>query len=321
MILGVDVSHFQGTIDWAKVAADGVAFAWSKATEGSTYLDPMMTRNVAGMNGAGIVAGVYHFLDSGSSAAQADWFCSHAPADVMHALDVEVGTLDVAGWVARYRQHYPTKTLPIYTGRDLWTRAGGGDGAGFGPLWVAGATPNAYLSGGPIKDVAARLGSARGGVPFGGWTSPTFVQFTDKAEVDGIAGHVDADAFFGSLNEMKALTTSEGDPSMEWTDKIKLTATDATWWNEWAGVATYKEGSEVSVGEMLRYPTLAKRIDIKINAQAAALAALGTQVAALTEAVAALSAADISGTFAAGVERLKGELAELRATITVGPAQ
>lgn len=35
----IDVSHHNGTIDWAKVASDGVKGAYIKLTEGTTFLD------------------------------------------------------------------------------------------------------------------------------------------------------------------------------------------------------------------------------------------------------------------------------------------
>src|SRR5207247_6013269 len=64
---GIDVSKWQGTIDWASVAAAGVDFAIVKATsgqgKGGTYPetdDPMFTTNVAGAAANGIVVGMYH---------------------------------------------------------------------------------------------------------------------------------------------------------------------------------------------------------------------------------------------------------------------
>jgi len=42
---GVDVSHHQGEIDWQAVAADGVAFAFIKATEGGDFVDPRFAKN------------------------------------------------------------------------------------------------------------------------------------------------------------------------------------------------------------------------------------------------------------------------------------
>jgi lysozyme len=211
VLLGVDVSHYQGVIDWTKT---GVDFAFAKATEGNGFRDGAFAANVHGLRTAGKVPGAYHFLTAGGAAAQADWFCSVAPADCIHALDVEGSGLDVAGWVKQYRFHYPTKTLLIYTGRDLWTRAGGGHGASFGPLWAAGYIPNAYLAAGSLATVASRIGSNRGGVPFAGWTAPLFLQFTDKAQVPGISGSVDGDVFYGTRAELVALTTMDSGVDM-----------------------------------------------------------------------------------------------------------
>jgi lysozyme len=65
-IKGIDVSHWQGDIDWRKVAADGVKFAFIKATEGTTYIDAKFLTNVSGANAAGIKTGAYHFARFGS---------------------------------------------------------------------------------------------------------------------------------------------------------------------------------------------------------------------------------------------------------------
>src|SRR5262249_28035984 len=58
---GVDVSHYQGTINWASVRGAGITFAFAKATEGTTYTDPTVNTNIAGMKANGIVPGAYHF--------------------------------------------------------------------------------------------------------------------------------------------------------------------------------------------------------------------------------------------------------------------
>ena len=59
---GVDVSHHQGDIDWARVAGDGIEFAYLKATEGSTFTDPAFAANVAGARAAGLRVGGYHYF-------------------------------------------------------------------------------------------------------------------------------------------------------------------------------------------------------------------------------------------------------------------
>jgi len=50
------VSHYQGTIDWAQVAASGIQFAMCKATEGTTYTDPTLSYNYNGMKTVRMIA-------------------------------------------------------------------------------------------------------------------------------------------------------------------------------------------------------------------------------------------------------------------------
>jgi len=59
---GIDVSSLQGSIDWSAVAADGVSFAYIKATEGGNFIDPNFARNWADAKRAGIRPGAYHFF-------------------------------------------------------------------------------------------------------------------------------------------------------------------------------------------------------------------------------------------------------------------
>lgn len=59
---GIDVSHHQGAIDWTKVAGDGVAFAYLKATEGGDHRDREFARNWREARAAGLAVGAYHFF-------------------------------------------------------------------------------------------------------------------------------------------------------------------------------------------------------------------------------------------------------------------
>jgi lysozyme len=59
---GIDVSHHQGTIDWAAAASDDVAFAYVKASEGGDFRDPEFRRNFAKAEGVGLPVGAYHFF-------------------------------------------------------------------------------------------------------------------------------------------------------------------------------------------------------------------------------------------------------------------
>lgn len=74
-VRGVDVSAHQGVIDWPMLAAQGVEFAFIKATEGSGFTDARFSFNVLQARNAGLRVGAYHFFSFESSGdAQADNF-------------------------------------------------------------------------------------------------------------------------------------------------------------------------------------------------------------------------------------------------------
>ena len=82
-VWGVDVSAYQGKIDWGEMHRQGVQFALIKATEGSGYADPFFAQNWASIEETGILAGAYHFFRSDSPGkTQAENFiepvCMHA---------------------------------------------------------------------------------------------------------------------------------------------------------------------------------------------------------------------------------------------------
>ena len=74
-VKGVDISHYDGTIDWTQVKAAGISFAFAKATEGTSYVDPTFATNWAGMKAAGIVRGAYHFFDPAVDATSQVTYC------------------------------------------------------------------------------------------------------------------------------------------------------------------------------------------------------------------------------------------------------
>ncbi|PWJ46969.1 lysozyme [Quadrisphaera granulorum] len=59
---GIDVSNHQGTIDWAAVASDDVAFAYIKSSEGGDFTDDRFTENWAAAERVGVQRGAYHFF-------------------------------------------------------------------------------------------------------------------------------------------------------------------------------------------------------------------------------------------------------------------
>ena len=79
---GVDVSRWQGNINWSVLKKNGANFAFIKATDGGDHLDPMFRRNWKGAQAAGVRRGAYHFFYWCRSAShQAEWFIRHVPRD------------------------------------------------------------------------------------------------------------------------------------------------------------------------------------------------------------------------------------------------
>jgi GH25 family lysozyme M1 (1,4-beta-N-acetylmuramidase) len=79
-IKGIDVSSWQKDVDWGKVAAAGRKFAYTKATEGTTYKNPYFDGQYKGAKRAGLYSGAYVFArpDSPDVVAQANFFVDNA---------------------------------------------------------------------------------------------------------------------------------------------------------------------------------------------------------------------------------------------------
>ena len=88
---GIDVSHWQGKMDWTKAGAQGIGFAFFKITQGTTFLDSERDANHAGLQSLGIPFGCYHyFIPTQDEIHQADHFLNHLYSDVTWpCLDVE----------------------------------------------------------------------------------------------------------------------------------------------------------------------------------------------------------------------------------------
>jgi len=197
---GIDVSHWQGTINWTSVAAAGKTFAIMKATESTIYADSMYATWHAAARAVGIRVGAYHFAQpsttSGDAVAEADWFVAHAnllPGDLNPALDLEVsnglGTTALQNWVLAWLNEVYAKTgirPMIYTSPSFW-RTYMGDtsafaSAGYTVLWIA----HWFVSSPSVP------GNNWGGH---GWT---FWQYDDCGSVVGIGGCVDLDRYNGT---------------------------------------------------------------------------------------------------------------------------
>lgn len=92
-VRGIDVSHHQGPIDWRKVRAQGIAFAYIKATEGGDWTDRLYASNLQGARASGVLAGSYHFFTFCKPGdVQARNFLRHADlsgGDLLPVVDVE----------------------------------------------------------------------------------------------------------------------------------------------------------------------------------------------------------------------------------------
>ena len=92
---GIDISSYQGYIDWAKVSSDkDIRFVYIKATEGATYHSPHYAHNVTQARRHGLLVGSYHYLTSSSTIdeqfANFSKFALKSVQDLIPMLDVEV---------------------------------------------------------------------------------------------------------------------------------------------------------------------------------------------------------------------------------------
>ena len=82
-ILGIDVSHHQGDIDWLKalkmtIKGDSIQFVYLKMTEGTNFIDPLYNYNRKQLDLDKVKMGVYHFYSPNQSAIkQANFFCEN----------------------------------------------------------------------------------------------------------------------------------------------------------------------------------------------------------------------------------------------------
>jgi GH25 family lysozyme M1 (1,4-beta-N-acetylmuramidase) len=202
-VTGADVSQWQGTITWNRVAASGIRFVFVKATEGTTYTDPAFARNRDGARSAGLAVGFYHFADPRGStlvaarqdaAAQAAHFLGvyqPRPTDLRPVLDIEqTGGLSparlqawVSTWVKTVRGRLHRQPF-IYTSPYFWETylSNTTSIAPVAGLWLADwTTGSPWL---PASNWGGR-----------GWA---FWQYSDSGHVDGISGAVDRDRLNGS---------------------------------------------------------------------------------------------------------------------------
>ncbi|HEX8686248.1 MAG TPA: GH25 family lysozyme [Pyrinomonadaceae bacterium] len=199
-LLGIDVSHFQGHVDWNAVKAAGCAFAFAKATEGTGVTDPYFHANWAGMKAAGLLRGAYHFYRAGEPAAgQAAHFLSTVgfeAGDLPPVLDIELddgvtGQPLVGGVQTWLDAVEPAAgaTPVVYTNTPFWD-AHFDDQFSQYPLWIAHYGPEPS----PLP---------------AGWTTWTFWQFSQSLRVGGVGGPADHDYFNGTAAALRALAIKQ----------------------------------------------------------------------------------------------------------------
>lgn len=201
-VQGIDVSKWQGTIDWARVKDAGVEYAFIRVSDGVASRDGKFAANWAGAKANGILRGAYQFFRPAQNIqTQAQLMIdaiggTYTPGDLPPVIDVEAdGGLSPATVAARIKTWVDkvegaTGVKPIvYTGKYFWRDEVGGptdyvDHA----LWIA-----QYTS--LCPDLPAP------------WPSWTFWQYTDRGRVDGITGPVDMNRFNGTLDDLKVFAS------------------------------------------------------------------------------------------------------------------
>lgn len=212
-VQGIDVSHWQGAINWTSVRNAGIQFAWIKATEGTSYTDDRFSANYTNAYYAGVVRGAYHFarpnLSTGST--QAGFFASHGGAwsadnrTLPGVLDIEynpygascygLSTTQMRNWISDFYNTYKSRTsrdIVIYTTAGWWnTCTGNWTGmSSKSPLWVAHWT-------------SSQSPTIPSGFPY--WT---VWQYTSTGSVAGVSGNVDRNKFNGDRSRLLALANN-----------------------------------------------------------------------------------------------------------------
>ena len=191
---GIDVSAYQGRIDWPEVARHQVHFAFIKASEGNTLRDPRFARNWREARAAGVLCGAYHYFQPNRDGrTQANNFAAAVPlrpGDLPPVLDVEAANFhdvavmrrEVARWLRLVEARYGVRPI-LYSNASYYTRHLAGHFDDY-PLWLA------------------HYEVPRPDLPRTRWL---IWQHSDESYVPGIRGTVDFNVFQGSYAALQAL--------------------------------------------------------------------------------------------------------------------
>ena len=177
-IIGVDISKYQGKVDFNKLKDAGVHYVFIRATEGITYQDADYVQNHNDAKAAGLRVGVYHFYETDDNPqAQFENFKNRVnltSGDLAPVIDIEkLHQKDDKNLVENLKQflsdlesHFGIKPI-VYSGKNFANKYL----TGFGdyPLWLA-----EYQMDQPV-------------VP-SGWQDWTFWQWSQSGTIDGIEG-------------------------------------------------------------------------------------------------------------------------------------
>jgi lysozyme len=196
---GIDVSRFQGDINWDQVAGSGVKFAFIQISRSLTDLDAKFTYNWRRAKEVGILRGAYQRFRPGMDVmGQAKIFVDtlgpFQKGDLPPMLDVEdadgLSATQIANRVQQWLDYVEPKVgvRPlIYTGFYFWRDSVGGADFKQYPLWIAN-----YSATCPLVPPT--------------WTRWAFHQYSSTATIPGVtANTVDVNKFNGTLDQLKAL--------------------------------------------------------------------------------------------------------------------
>lgn len=185
---GIDVSGWQGTINYAEVKNAGIQIVYMKASEGTNFVDPYFNQNYENAKANGLKVGFYHYLTARSiedAINEARFFVSviaEKIPDCRLAMDFEsFGNLSpseitqIGLTFMQTVENLSKKQMIIYSDTSNASYRFFGELTNY-PLWVA-----QYEVEEPT--------------PNGNWSTWAGWQYTDAGEVPGISGYVDRDKF------------------------------------------------------------------------------------------------------------------------------
>jgi lysozyme len=212
MIAGIDISHWQGAIDWPRVkATQAIGFVYIKATDGQFGIDPAFDTNWKNSEVAAIPRGAYHFyrpVDVDSQVRSLIAALGDDPGELPPALDVEVGAMDrpqwenVLLWLEAIEAHYkrpPLLYLDLAAIGQL-KKASGLAAARAQSQVTAGGNWLARFT--HFRLWLADYSGAAAPPPVDPWSTWTFWQHTPQGSTPGLKAAVDLDYFVG--DDLKA---------------------------------------------------------------------------------------------------------------------